>query len=405
MKIKGFLFALALLGVVSGCKDDDEGDKMSSLSPETHKENLEQSGLNVVDQLENMSNLDAVKVMLDFNDLLESTDYTGSVSGVIKPVLALSEGQSVAFNLKNSTIDESSLSMLFDDEAGIYTYNAEFNVWDKTSSDDEITYHFPTLDSEVNNATISVTNFDFITTDNADLVEVSEELPTSFDVELIVDEVSLITFSFNASYDADGIPTSVSESWTVEEYNFTTSVSRTSSNISVDQSFTVDGANILSSHFSSEGSFSYGNIKEDGENGDLFNQDVVKSSNVWFAIDNLKLEGNVNWKSLMDDMTSIESIESQQQAIEKEVEIYNKNLSLKLKYNDSNEVIATGEAYVKTETDYYGTELSSVDFRVKFSDGSYMDDSYFGDDDFIDLIESFDDMIEDAEENYGVTVE
>jgi|GEM_PF-959576 hypothetical protein len=406
MKIKGFLFALTALAVMSGCNDDEGGDKMSTLTPEEHKANLEQSGLNVVNQLESMSDLGAVKVMLDFNDLMETTDYSNDgVAGVIKPILALNEGASVAFVLKASTIDESSLSQLFDDEAGIYTYNAEYGTWDKTVSDDEITYHFPTSGSVENNATLSFTNFEFITTDNVDIAEVSNELPTLFDAELTVDEVSLITFTFNAAYDADGIPTSVSERWTVEEYNLTTSVSRSTSTIEIDQSFTLNDANILSSHFSSAGSFSYGNMKEDGESGDYYEQDILESSNAWIAVDNLKLEGNVNWKGLLNGQASFEDIESEEQYFEKEAEAMNNNMSLKLKYNDSNEVIATGEAYVKTVEDSYGIESWDLDFRMKFADGSYMDDSYFGENDFIDLIESFEDMIEDAEENYEVTID
>jgi hypothetical protein len=81
-------------------------------------------------------------------------------------------------------------------------------------------------------------------------------------------------------------------------------------------------------------------------------------------------------------------------------------MSIMLKYNDSNEIIAEGEVYAKTVVDeYYDEEYWEVDLRLKFSDGSSYDNSYFGNDDFVDLIESFENMVDDAEENYDVTLE
>ena len=222
------------------------------------------------------------------------------------------------------------------------------------------------------------------------------------DVGLTVDGEILISFSFAASYDDDGIPTSISESWTLEKYNLTTSVSRSSSKIEIDQAFSYNQENILSSHFSNSGSFNYDEVMEDVEGQDLGNQDVLNSSNAWIAIDNLKLEGTVNWKGLAKDYVNIGAIESDQEYAEKSADILNENMSLKLKYHDSNEVIATGEAYAYVYEDYFGDSFWDVDLRMKFSDGSYMDDSFFGEDDFVELIESVEEMINGAEENYDV---
>lgn len=404
MKIRSFLFFVTALAVLAGCKDDDKGgDNFSSLTPEEHKANLEQSGLNVVEQMEAMSELNSVNAILDLMDLMEATneqDY--ALAGVMQPVVVLGDGVSAAFDLKSTMVDGSSLSQLFNEDAGIYTYNATQNTWDEEASDDEITYHFPTEGSDVNNATLSLTNFTYVTVTNPDLAEVSDELPATLDVGLTVDGEILISFSFAASYDDDGIPTSISESWTLEKYNLTTSVSRSSSKIEIDQAFSYNQENILSSHFSNSGSFNYDEVMEDVEGQDLGNQDVLNSSNAWIAIDNLKLEGTVNWKGLAKDYVNIGAIESDQEYAEKSADILNENMSLKLKYHDSNEVIATGEAYAYVYEDYFGDSFWDVDLRMKFSDGSYMDDSFFGEDDFVELIESVEEMINGAEENYDV---
>jgi hypothetical protein len=406
MKMKSLFFALAILALLSGCKDDDKnGETYSDLTVEDHKANLEQSGLRVADQMDAMSDLKSVNVIADFSDLMDAiSDSEYALAGVLQPVLTLNNGASAAFDLKATTTDRSVLSQLFDGEAGIYTYNPVYNTWDEKTSDSEITYHFPTEGSPENNATLSLTNFNFITTNNPDVSGVSEELPTSFDLELAVDGESLITFKFNASYDGDGIPTSVSESWTFEGFNLTTSVSRSSSSVEVDQSFKYQDENIISSHFSSAGSFNYDDVKEGVD--DVANQDVLNSANAWLAIDNLKIEGKVDWKGFANGMSKISGVENDQQLMEKQAKIMNDNMSLKLKYNDSNERIAEGEVYAKTEEDVYYNEMGwNIGFRLKFSDGSSYDDSFFGENDFVDLIDSFEDMVEDAEENYDVTIE
>jgi len=340
----------------------------------------------------------------DFMGLMGATSSTeGDVVAVAEVVGSLSEGSGTAVNLKATTVDDQSFGQTFTEETGIYTYNFDSQDWDVETSDDQITYHFPTKGSTTNNATLSVTNFSYSTTSNSDYAV--SELLESVDVSMAVEGAELCLFSFNASYDADGIPTSVSESLSLGKYVLSTSVSCSSSKVVFGQSFEFDGANIISSHFENRGDIDYSSYVGGSETGefDPYSENIPDYTNVWVAVDNLKLEGVFDWNGFQNSGSKIneEDVATEQAMMETLAELINKNASLKLKYNDSNEIIALGEAFAASFTDDYGTEYWDVDFRVKFSDGSYMDDSLFGEEDFTDLMTSVNELMTEMETNYG----
>ncbi|WP_462316919.1 hypothetical protein [Marinilabilia sp.] len=407
MKIKVLFASVLAFGLAVGCQDDENKEKLSPLGVEEHKANLESSGLNVVDKFNDMADMEAVHVANDFMELLDATSTSeGDVVAVAEALGSLENGLKSAVNLKVTTVDDPSFGQAFAEEAGIYTYNFDTQDWDVEASDDQITYHFPTEGSTSNNATLSVTNFSYTTTTNPDLAAISDELLESVNVSLTVDDVELCLFTFSASYDADGIPTSVSENLTLDNYVLTTSVSRSSSKVSFDQVFEYDGANIISSHFENRGDIDYSSYisNSDMSGIDPFSESALEYTNVWIAVDNLKLEGVADWKGFQNSTSNIseEDVATEQAMWETMAELINDNASIQLKYNDSNEIIAVGEAYATSEMDEYTqSEYWYVDFRVKFSDGSYMDDSFFGEENFTDLMTSIDDLMTEMETNYG----
>ncbi|PWD99238.1 hypothetical protein [Marinilabilia rubra] len=408
MKIKVLFVSVLAFALAVGCQEDEKGEKMSPLGVEEHKANLEQSGLNVVDKMDAMSDMEALHVVNEFVSLIENT--SGEESGIVseqsgvvtvmKSVGEFENGMEAAVNLKSTTVDNTTLAGEFDQEAGIYTYDPETQSWIKGESGDQITYHFPVNGSETNNATISVTNFSAFTTTNPDLAEV-EDLLESVNISLTVNEEQLILFEFEASYDENDIPESITESLTLGKYIIETSVEKDNSTMAFEQSFEFDGNNIISYHFESNGEFTYDNIEDNtSEEPNPFDQSVVNSANSWVAVDNLKLEGTIDWKGFQNDAGNIDedSFESEQVWVETLAGLINNNASIELKYNDSNEIIAVGEAYSADSDE--GWEL---DFRVKFSDGSYMDDSFFGEENFTDFVNSVDEMINEVETNYGMS--
>jgi hypothetical protein len=408
MKIKNVFLALLAMVLIAGCKDDDKNtEQFSELTTEQHKANIEESGMAVVDQLNGMSDLDGIKVAIDFVALMTGTNNTeNNVMAVLKPVTALKQGAGAAFNLKATTVDKQSLSQLFDDETGIYEYEAQSDSFKLSGgSTDTIEYKFPTASSSSNNATVSITNFDYFSTSNPDVSEISDELPKSFDVTLAVDNMDLMVFEFTASYDNDGIPTDVSETITIEKFIVSSSLSRSTSKVAFDQSFTYDGDNILSSHFDSDGNFDYDNVSNNVDGAVEFdNQTIVDASNAWISIDNLKIEGVVNWKTLRESGDNVEEADSAKVVMENLAEIMNKNVSLFVKYHDNNQIIAASEFYAFLETDDYSDyESWEFDMRMKFNDGSYMDDSFFTEENFTELIQDAETLLSDMETNYETT--
>ena len=404
MKIKVLFASFLVLALASSCQKDKSGESFSPLSVEQHKANLEESGLNVVDKFNAMTDMQAIHVANDFVALLNSTSTTNTdVMAVATAIGSLDDGLNSTVNLKATTVNDSSFGQTFENAAGIYTYNPATQSWDVEASTDQITYHFPTEGSTTNNATLSVTNFSYTTTTNPDVSTISSELLESVDVSLSVDNTELCLFSFNATYNADGVPSTVSESLTLGKYVLTTSVSNSNSVVSFDQSFEFDGANIISSHFENQGNIDYSSYL--GSNSlDPFTETELEKTNMWVAVDNLKLEGIADWKGLQNDFSNVDpnKVNDEQSAMELMAQIINDNASVKLKYNDSNEIIAVGEAFAANYTDdLSGETYWELDFHMKFSDGSYMDDSFFGENDFTDLMTSIDNLMTEMETNYG----
>ncbi|MGQ1889088.1 hypothetical protein ACT29H_01460 [Thermophagus sp. OGC60D27] len=410
MKQKNFLVVMLALAFITGCKDDDKNaETFSELTAEQHKQKIEESGLNVIGQLNDFKDLDAIHVVVDFIDLLQATNHDESgVMTVLKPVADLQEAGGTPFTLKSSASEQSSLAQLFIDESGIYTYNPETQSWDKEESTDEITYHFPTEGSDVNNATVSVTNFKSFKADNPDVAQsISEDLLESVTITLSVDGNQLLAFELEAEYDEDDIPVSMIETYSVGQYMITTSVSRSNSKIVLEQSFTFEDANIISCHFENNGSFNYDVFLENSEvdsEGLIYSQDFIESSNVWVAVDNLKLQGVADWEGLTNSGDQFENVESEQQYFETFADVLNDNVELFIKYNDTNEIIAAAEFYAYEYTEY-GAAFWDMDMRMKFGDGSYMDDSFFSETNFAEFIQEAKELINEIEASYGLSQE
>ena len=405
MKIKNLLLGLLALALMTGCKDDDKNtEEFSDLTVEQHKANIEQTGMDVLSQLNDLRDMDAIHVAVDFMELADTTYESGTMA-VMEPVAALQDGLDAALTLKTATVEEESLALLFLQEAGIYTYNFETDSWDKESSTEEITYHFPTENSDTNNATISVTNFESFTTDNPDVVQnISEDLLKSVEVTLTVDEQQKMKFTFNATYDENDIPLSVTESYLIGKFEITTSVERSTSEISFDQSFTYDDANIISSHFDSDGTFDYETFNDNINSEEEFpgSQTIVDASNVWVIVGNLKLQGVANWEGLRNAEEQFENVETEQAFCEEMANVLNENVKMYVKYNDTNEIIAASEFYAFEYTDNYDSYWD-FSMRMKFADGSYMDESFFTEENFAEFVQEAEDFITTMETNYGLT--
>lgn len=407
MKIRNFFISLLALALVLGCEDDVESgsEGFGEVTTEQHKQNIEESGLNVVSQMNEMGNMEAVHTIIDFIEVMNATSQSESdLVMMLQPVASVANGSEAAFNLKSTTSEPESFSQLFYNEAGIYEYNASLQSWEKTGeTTDEITYKFPTAASQTNNAIITLNNFSYISSADPYVDQLTEELLRSVDLKLSVDNIDLMSIELRAGYD-NGIPDFISEDIVIEDYIISTSFSRSTSKIEINQSFSFKEQNILSLHFSNAGNFDYTNIEDSAydQETDIENQDVADNSNLRVVVDNIKVEGFVNWKILGEEISKQDDSLSEQAYAESMADVLNNSSGLDVMYNNTNKIFATSEFYAfEADYDYWNEPTWEYGIRMKFEDDSFMDESFFSEENFSNLIEDAEELFSDMESNYG----
>lgn len=121
-------------------------------------------------------------------------------------------------------------------------------------------------------------------------------------------------------------------------------------------------------------------------------------------VGNLKLQGVANWEGLRNAEGQFEDVETEKAFYEEMANVMNDNVKMYVKYNDKNEIIAASEFYALERSDEYGSYWD-FSMRMKFSDGSYMDESFFTEENFPGFFQEAEKFISDIETNYGLTLQ
>ena len=414
MKIKNIFLALLTITLIFGCEEDDgqNSKEFSDLKAEQHKENMEESGLQVANKMGAMADMQALHILTDFQVLLESTFPAAQddVAYILQSATNLQEGTDAAFNLKSTTVnDTASIVQVFNQFAGVYTFDPQTESWAKETSDSEMTFHFPTEGSNENNATLSFTNLAYIENPNPETQADMPELLESLDGSLTVNDEELISMKWRGAYNEEGLPEELSEEISMQEFLVTSTFTRSESEVSFEQAFAYQGDNILTSAFSASGDFDQSTLAQYAENDiPLEEQNIISNANIEVTVDTFKFEGMADWAAMqkqMEESISDSGDEGDSNFMELLVEILNENVVLYIRYADSNEIVAESEFYVSDQeqteyTDY--TDL--IGMRMVFGDGSAMDDSFFGSG-FDNLITRVNELMVTAEENYGVNIQ
>jgi uncharacterized phage-associated protein len=394
MNLQNFALCLVATSVLVSCGDKKKDDvAYSKLSIEQHKENFVESGLTVIDDLNGISELEGLHAMEDFFFLMESEpDATPKAfANKIKPLLAYGQGSNKML-IKSTSAEEYRISTDYDKEKGVYTYNKVTGEFVKTTGND-IVYKFPIGNSTTNNGELAITNFTYVTKTYSDFDGTIVEQPTALNITLKKGTTILMDFEFLATYEAKGFPTLIKETYNIGDYAIVSTLKRSNSQISHEQSFMKSARNILSTNFSTNGNYSYDNIVDATTMENPYDQDVFSSANASVAVGNYKIEGSVSWKGLKSAIENMDA-EDEEGAMKKMATAMNKNIALYVKYNDNNDVIATSQFYAYKEVDdYWNEEYWNINMRMKFGDGSVMDGSFFD--------QGMDELIKSAEELFS----
>jgi len=427
MKNLRWMMAMAVAGMFlfSACSSDDEApkeeNKLSELTPEEHKVKLEDEGVAFIQNMEAMADLEVYDVMEQFFELMDQQGgqdqpVYAPLKSTLDQISALRNNPNTTVNLKALTEEggDFSISEGFLEEAGIYTWNAATNTWTKQAADDQITYQFNLEESKT--ATISVTNFTYKVATNQDVEGFTMELLKSLKVSIKLNETELCSFTFTGEYHDNDTPKFLQEIFKLEGFTLTATFDlKDKKNLKTSGEFKYDETVILANGFEIEGNVDYDAIKTEmdkstNEDGFPMDQEIIKNTNAYFQIGNIKADALFNVSSMI---AAMKDVPEEEQTEQKLADLLNEHAKVYIRYADTKEIIAYGEFYLEPGTDWeWDEELQryvevpdeDLEMRMILSDKSAIDGSFF-DNGFGKMIEEINEMILTMNENYDMELE
>ncbi|MCT4589828.1 MAG: hypothetical protein N4A71_18535 [Carboxylicivirga sp.] len=300
------------------------------------------------------------------------------------------------------------ISEKFENEKGIYKWNAEADDWEKV--DDSTTAATFRFMVEGKNAEISFYDVTFKDATHQDAEsDMVSELPTSIKAYVKYDNNIITSLSLIAQWNDDDTPKSIVEEVTLEAYSFSSELINTTSKVSASATLKHNEKVIYANGFKLEGDFDYEKIeailsdKEDDMNG-LYGQTILENTNIWFQLGNIKIEGAFDIKGFMEDMA--DKAQNSAGAGESDdmknvlIDLFNDNATLIVRYADSQEIIAKGELYMAEHTNGDETKTKPA-MRMVFGDGSKVSVDEFFKNGFGDMVKEIEDLFKELKTSYG----
>jgi hypothetical protein len=334
------------------------------------------------------------------------------------------EGPQVTVDLKS--LEQEGVMKVSDEykaQVGIYEWDAVLGDWTKVAeATDEITYKF-TVDAT--DAEVSVYGFTYREAQHNDNPEMVVELPLTLNAHIKLGDNTLSTFVFNGQWYENDTPKLLTETLVVEDFKYEATLDlMNKSNLKTSTAFTLNGENIFAAGIDIDGNVDVDEIMnlfpEEGQEGDgmgtALEQQVINNANVWFQIGNVKLEGIVNVKGIIEDLKAKMESMGEESEVDFDaimVEIMNKegNAALYVKYAKENEIIAKSEFYIRSYMDeewdyatgqYVQVQKEEFDMKMVFADESAIDGDFF-DNGFGDIITELNKLIVKMNTNYDLT--
>jgi len=390
---KVLLFAGISLFALTACNEEKE-DVYTKQSTEEVKANLEEDGIQLLDDMDGLKSLKAVEVLQSFSQLFVGASNNYQRSKTMEYIASLKKSKNIpVLRYSDAEYDMSNMSDSFDNYSGVYTYDKSTGEFTHTSDATQIKFIFPSEGSSSNNSTLTISNFSVLKTSNSDFE--GAEFLKSVRMTLIVDAQTLLSVQMNGTYNSDDIPSNLTETIEFKEgYKISGTFVNTEKSVSMDQSFNKGNTNILGLHFDTKGDYDYTNLKDiDIKDIDDVN-DFLESVNMWVKVKNIKMVGALNYTSFFKafDAAGYNSNNGPKTKGEYDqvVKMFNDNVKGYFKYDDSNEIIAKLVFYTH-EYQYDNADHYALGAKLVFNDGSSVDDSFFntGFEDFMEAVDDF----------------
>jgi hypothetical protein len=452
----GFLLMIAFIACEKDKKTGgDETDPafnapFSDNTVGQNKQNLEQTGVDMMDEVTQLEDVQAIEIIIEFINLMDSTyeeEEEQEARQLLEPlemVASIKTGdagpEDVLREIKSTAEDPVSLSEEWENIAARYTWNSDNGNWDSTGSEGALIFEFPGLEGDITNtAVLTVSNVNFYEIpDPMDFwpsEDVEPELPTSLQVDLKYNGNTVSSFNFSAAYTTSGLPTSINATLSVDEFSFVLTLTHNPyTNASATASFKRNNNVLIELHVEGNGDWSNENIENntvthydtiyiwdwDPELGwyetdeidwidewdKVEAEEIIHSANAHLVVMNIKMAGMVNIKQLADIIKELEEDEEleDEEAADQLADAINTHAALVVVYKDTNEKIADLEFYKaywedEYEDDYY------IDVRFIFADGSKVDAETYFEDGFDDLVDALNDFITELNEDYDAGID
>ena len=381
-----------------GGKDDEE-TKFSEKSIEQNKADIQQAGIDFTNELKSMQDSKAINALLQLANLQhngELKDYVLKSTDVESKL----KGYDIPDELAN-TISEFS---------GVYVWNAETQTFDKTAASKEntATYKFPYgIGSQSNDCEINA---------SVEYASNVKNLPAKATCELKINGTKCLGLSYVGTFTDEGYPTSIVESFEIDDFALTTNYTRNNSSFSVGVSFLHGTKTLLNTTTSVEGDLTDENIDKyvnatDEKTQSEFIYNVVSKLTFSTQVMNIKFVGSVSTKALaeLDTQEGEESEISSKEDLQKAVDEVNNAIDCYVANTSENTKIADIKLFVVKDDyeDWEGNIVEDYDVEPKlvFADESSMDFETYFKDGFKDLEKAINDMeksLEESLQKYGL---
>jgi len=436
-------YAIAIAVTFSACKEDDVAendpttgkteipDSFSSFTTEQNKANLEDNGIELIQEVDDLKNSDGVNASSSFAYFLNKSESSGTNSRVFETFRILSsfskgkaDMHDVTTSLRTTAEEPQSIQEFYDTYVGRIEWNSKTNEWDFTEEGDQIVFVFPSSEEKTtNDAELYIHSYEGIESPNPLGEEYEGDLPTKLKMELKVEGQPALNYDFSANYNQDGEPTSVNTALSINNYTIAFKVRNDGTDAGAAYSFTKGDKTLMAMGVGVQGEFTTDHINEVEASETSNAGDIFNGVNAYFQLMDIKIAGDANMEKLFDEVDSLyasydhltyeERDKLEKEKLDKEAEVMNKYINLVVFYDNKKEKIADSEFYVSEDVDTYSyqkynqstqtyetVEVSHTyyytDLRFIFADESKSDmETYFGEgfnelnDEWTKLIESF----------------
>lgn len=405
----------------TACNNDDSDNNTPSepLTVEQNKELMQDIGVEFVNEMAAMQEVDAVGTLISFGLLAEDEDEGGRIASsspvkVAKVILGFTyqKASPLEFGYASTRLSEddddefTSLEELFDENTGTYSWNfttEEFDYAD--NSTDQVIFNYPAeYGGTTNNATLIFSDYTGIEIANPIDEDYEGDLPTSLSVTLEVDGQQIMSYAFEIEYNNEGIPVEVSTSMSMDDYALTVGITNNTSLIGYRADFTHGSKTLLAVSTEVEGDFTEEALDAADESEDPTN--AVTDGSFSLTLLDLKFSSELDFAGLYNEAGDLElsydsffdenrpDLESNAAKFETALNEFG---TLQAVYVSTGQVAADVEFYTFVEKEQFGNyseEWVTLGARMVFEDGSKVDVEDFVESGFDGLEDAINDLID-----------